>query len=275
MNPTSDDYQSEQKRQAAEARRLYRDRVAELLAGPLELPTDLESAADTLIDALFFVRPIEGGDPCRCSCHPHLPDSDFHGYGFACGCQQPREERISSLDKFLKGIDEYWASPEGQAERAREAAREADLQAWLGGTPDMDVTSHGGAFPEQWYGTIQGHSFYFRERHGDWRIELDLQPTGHFYKVWVDGDLEDESSWERREAQAGTVIAEGVAGTPGYGDTPVERAQFIYRTITAHLVQQRCTVHQTEDLESLYGKPPNYCPACGIRLYTDKPLRWY
>ncbi len=28
--------------------------------------------------------------------------------------------------------------------------------------------------PEQREGTVDGHSFYFRERHGTWRIELDL-----------------------------------------------------------------------------------------------------
>ncbi|AKS31677.1 hypothetical protein AFA91_07070 [Mycolicibacterium goodii] len=28
--------------------------------------------------------------------------------------------------------------------------------------------------PEQWEGEVDGHSFYFRERGGDWVIELDL-----------------------------------------------------------------------------------------------------
>lgn len=41
-------------------------------------------------------------------------------------------------------------------------------------------------------GLVDGHAFYFRERHGFWQIELDLQPSGHFanrlVEVGDDGD---------------------------------------------------------------------------------------
>jgi hypothetical protein len=32
----------------------------------------------------------------------------------------------------------------------------------------------------QWEGTVDGHSFYFRERHGAWYIELVLAPNARF-----------------------------------------------------------------------------------------------
>lgn len=34
--------------------------------------------------------------------------------------------------------------------------------------------------PEEWHGEVDGHSFYFRERHDEWRIVLDLRPSGRF-----------------------------------------------------------------------------------------------
>lgn len=274
MEPSGGDYRAEQEREREEARRRYQERIVEFLAGPLAMPTDLNQAADTLLDAIFVVRPVGGGEPCRCSCHPQLPTS-FHDYGDACPCRQPAGERGRWLDKWIEEIDAYWASPEGQAEKARQAAVEAELQDWLAANPEMEVTSHGGMFPEQWYGTVEGHTFYFREKREEWRIEIDLAPTGQFYRAYLGGDLDDESSFGQREVERGTVIADGVTGVPGYGETPVERAQFIYRTITGHLVQQTCTVHHEEDLEFLLGHPPNYCPACGVPLYGDRPRAWY
>jgi hypothetical protein len=85
--------------------------------------------------------------------------------------------------------------------------------------------------PEQWWGTVDGHSFYFRERHDDWRIELDLRATGQFSTVWIGGDLDDETSFEQREIEAGDVIAEGTTADAGYGDSPVARLHFIVETI--------------------------------------------
>lgn len=274
MEPSGGDYRAEQEREREEARRRYRDRIVEVLTGPLAVPTDLGQAADTLLDTIFVVRPAGGGDPCRCSCHPHLPTS-FHDYGDACPCQQPASERGRWLEKWIEEVDAYWASPEGQAEKARQAAAEAELQDWVATIPEMEVTSHGGTFPEQWHGTVEGHSFYFREKREEWRIEIDLQPTGQFYRAYLGADLDDESNFEQREVERGTVIAEGVTGAPGYGETPVERAQFIYRTITGHLVQQTCTVHEAGDLEIPGGHLANYCPACGVRMYSGRPRNWY
>lgn len=123
--------------------------------------------------------------------------------------------------------------------------------------------------PEQWWGSVDGHSFYFRERHGDWRLELDLRPSGHFYRAWSgDGDLEDEDSYELEESQEGDVIAQGSVEDEGYGRSPVERVELIARTIRDHLCRQSCAVHtdQRADLESRLGWPLAWCPGCGQRL---------
>lgn len=123
--------------------------------------------------------------------------------------------------------------------------------------------------PEQWRGAVDGHTFYFRERHDHWRIELDLRPTGHFHRVWTGGSLDDEASYELREAEEGDVIAEGVTDAPGYGETPVERAQMIVTTIRDHLRRQTCEVHTSNervDLELLTGRTLRWCPECGARL---------
>lgn len=115
---------------------------------------------------------------------------------------------------------------------------------------------------------VDGHHFFFRERHDHWRIELDLRPSGRFYKAWTGGDLDDDANFELREFEQGDVIAEGATSVDGYGATPVDRAQFIVDTIRAHLLRSACDVHTNEraDLELLFGRPLNWCPACGIRV---------
>ncbi len=74
--------------------------------------------------------------------------------------------------------------------------------------------------PEQWEGQVDGHNFYFRERGGDWDIELDLH-----------------------EKQPGTtkknLIATGTLTAHGYGQSPRERAALIVTTIRNHLRHRR------------------------------------
>ena len=259
---------AERDRQRREGRQRYHDRL--LAALPLldELP-DLASRADAILDNLFIVTRRGEGDECHCSCHPHLPDNDLHDYGFACACQLTAEERRSSFAEWQASLDEYWESPAGRAQTAIRQAEEDELIARLGANPDVVVTTHGGLAPEQWRGSVDGHSFYFRERHGDWRIELDLRPSGHFYRAWTGGDLDDDANFEVRETDAGDVIAEGTTGAAGYGQTPVERARFIVDTIRVHLRRQHCEVHtavEGADLEFCIARAYGWCPACGQRI---------
>ncbi len=130
-------------------------------------------------------------------------------------------------------------------------------------TPGSPSPSHGGLAPEQWRGTVDGHSFYFRERHDHWRIELDLAPSGRFVEVWTGND--DANARKFKEIDEGEVIAEGTTAVAGYGETPLERARFIVDQIRTNLRRRRCTVHNTEHdaLELLLGRPLEWCPVCG------------
>lgn len=262
------EYRSEREHQAAEGRRRYLARVKATL---IDLGLDADQSTpwgEALLDSLFQVTPIEGDGPCHCSCHPHLPDSDFHDYGFACSCQQTAEERRRGWDRWRSRMDAYWDSPEGQERLAQKQAEEDELAAWLAGEPDVVVTSYGGFAPEQWWGSVEGRKFYFRERHDHWKIELDLRPTGRYSKVWKGGDLDDEDSFELEEIEEGDIIAEGVTGMPGYGVTPLERARFIVGTICDHIGRARCEVHRDGRtvLERRVGGPARWCPACGADL---------
>ena len=83
--------------------------------------------------------------------------------------------------------------------------------------------------------------------------------------MWKGGALDDDDNVELRDIEEGDVIAEGTVGTPGYGDTPVERGQFIVRTIREHIDRARCGLHTAgrRALEARFGVEVRWCPACG------------
>lgn len=265
--PSAAEYRERLERARSEARRRYREHLTAVfdqhgVAQPGEL-------ADAALDALIVWRYVDSGERCRCSCHPRLPDSNLHDYGFDCVCQRMPEERRRAFDKWRKSMAEFWRSPEGQRITSAEQAAEAELQAWLADQPGVIVGSHGGLVPEQWTGEVDGHSFYFRERHGEWRIELDLRPSGRFIRT-VDGTDDGTRRYGQRELTEGDVIADGTTTTEGYGTTPVERAQFLIDTIRIHLARQACS-HHGDDLTSIHallGTAARWCPSCGARLPT-------
>jgi hypothetical protein len=265
--PGDSGWRAEQQRQREEGRQRYRDRLLAVL--PLiESISDLDGRAEAILDHLFVVTRISGDGDCRCSCHPRLPDSDFHDYGLGCSCRLTADERKQELAAWEATLDAYDESPEGRAEAAARQVEEDELISWLAASPDVVVTSYGGMFPEQWWGSVDGHSFCFRERHGNWRIELDLRPSGHFVRAWAGGDLDDDANFEVKETEVGDIIAEGTTRAIAYGETPAERAAFIVEKVRCHLRQQRCEIHTIgcHDLELLFGRPIGWCPACGARL---------
>lgn len=268
MDPHGDDWRAELDRQRRESRHRYRKHLCLALSSLDASEVDPEDRADAILDALFVVPRREGLGECGCSCHPHLPSSDFHDYGFDCPCQRTAEECAAAWDAWRAESDAYWESPEGLVEEAKGQAEEDELSAWAEADPGVAVESHGGFAPEQWEGAVDGHSFYFRERHDLWRLELDLRPTGDFYRAMLVGEGENGVHEELREVERGDVIAEGTIDAAGYGRTPVERAQFLVGTIRAHLQRLSCPVHTSErdDLETLFGRPLRWCPDCGQEL---------
>lgn len=266
--PGAHEYRAKLARHRAESRRRYAEYLATVMTGCGDV-ADVSERAGIVVDALTVWRRDPSEEPCSCSCHPRLPESDFHEYGFGCVCMQSPEERRRHWDQWRADLDEYWNSDEGKRIAAAREAEEAALEAWLDVHPEVMVTSHGGTAPEQWSGSVDGRSFYFRERHDHWRIELDLRPTGRFVKKWKGGDLDDESRFEMVETTSGDVIAEGTTGAHGYGETPVERIEFITDAIRSHLAPEQCTLHigaARDDLAALLGASLRWCPACGFRL---------
>lgn len=191
-----------------------------------------------MLDGFFDSVRRETGDRCRCSCHPQLPETDLHDYGADCPCRHTAEERRAHGLTWQAENDAFWASPEGRDIKSARQVEDDALAGWLATQPGVVVTSHGGWTPEQWRGSVDGHSFSFRERHDDWRIELDLAPSGRFVEVWRGGDVDDEA-----------------------------------RSRT-HLRRRGCTTHTARlaELEQLLGSPLAWCPACGQRIERTQQL---
>lgn len=232
--PGAEERRAERDRARAEARRRYREFLVSALDAE-GVPENLEDLADRAIDLLTTWTDVESGEPCHCSCHPRLPESDFHEYGFGCICRASQQDRQRTKQGWLENISAYWDSAEGRAAKLAAEQEDATLQAWLQQQPDVEVTEHGGWAPEQWEGSVAGRSFYFRERFGDWQIELDLRPNGHFARAFHGTDADGKPIVEPWELTSGDVIAEGSIGADGYGETPVERAQFIVGVIRDHI----------------------------------------
>jgi hypothetical protein len=265
LSPVTE-YRQRVERARREARSRYRDYLAALF-GRLGV-AEAGELADAALDGLTVWRYVDSGDFCRCACHPRLPESDLHDYGFDCVCTRTPKQRRQVFDEWREGIKAFWRSPAGQQITASEEAADAELQTWLAQQNGVIVHSHGGFAPEQWRGTVDGHSFYFRERHGEWRIELDLRLSGRFVRSVAGTANDGTGSYSEREVDEGDVIASGTTDGEGYGTTPVERAQFILETIRTHLIRQACTHHGDDlsSIEAILGTEVRWCPACGTRL---------
>lgn len=266
--PDDPERRAERERQRSESRRRHRGRLALAL---IELGLSADDApawSESLLDRLFVTIPVEGGDPCRCSCHPQLPSTDFHDYGDKCSCQLTAAERRQRWDEWRAADEAASRTPAGMAERARRQTERDEVEDWVAGEPDVVVTRFGGVAPEQWWSSVAGHSFYFRERHECWEIELDLHPTGRTVRAWRGGELDEDDNYTLRDVEKGEVIAEGVADVQGYGRSPLERAQFIVGVVRDHLGRQDCDLHgdQMSAIERALGRRPGWCPACGTRL---------
>ncbi len=130
----------------------------------------------------------------------------------------PPRNAAAHSSSGLTTFKAFWQSPEGRQIKTAEQADDSELQAWLADQHGVSVHSHGGLCLEEWTGEVDGHSFYFRERHAEWRIELDLRrPAGASHPRIVAGtDNYGATRYEARELDQGDVIA--------YGTTSISRA---------------------------------------------------
>lgn len=228
----------------AEFRRLA-ERYSRYLAETAGLD---EPTVRRVIAALFDWRAADGRR-CPCGCHPTL--SSQHGDGLDCRCRWDPARRETEAKRRWHALEDNEALAGLRAEFARE---EEEIAAWLAGQPDVDVRRTTSMAPEQWEGTVDGHSFYFRERGGFWRIELDLAESGRFAQRLVRVADDDSLVTEPVSIMEGEVIAEGIDSQ--LGETPAAHAAFIVRTIRDHLWSTQC-----DHAGALF-----YCPKCGQRM---------
>lgn len=239
--------EAERAAQRARVRDRYAQRVMDL-AGVDEITADL------VMSALFDHVDVVTGELCRFGNHPKLPDPSGQGdAGFDCRCQWSQERRVAATRDWSRSIDEFWASPEGQAATAKREAERAEVEAWIAAHPGVEARQTTEIAPEQWEGRVDGRSFYFRERHGHWRIELDLEPDGHFANRVVGTDEDGKMITESVEATSGAVIAEGVDSA--LGATDLDHLEFIVRTIQEHVTGETCP----------HVGAIVFCPTCGVR----------
>jgi hypothetical protein len=207
-----------------------------------------EATAQRAVGAIFdHVR--DEGSRCLCNCHPQL--SPQHGDGMDCPCTWDQQRREAARRTWLTELHD---SERARESRERHEAEEHEIREWLAGQVDVTAERTSSYAPEQWEGNVDGHSFYFRERHDEWRIELDLQPSGRFATRVVGVGPQGQPVTEQVELSEGEVVADGLAGA--LGSTATEHLDFIVRTIREHLWQRSCT----------HGGGLLYCPQCGTRM---------
>lgn len=226
-------------------REAERARVRQRYVERLILRADLDEATAQRAVAAIFDHVADDGSPCLCGCHPQL--SPQHDDGTDCPCTWDRQRREAARGAWLTDLrDSEWA----KVVREQHEAEEGEIREWLAGQVDVTAKRTSSYAPEQWEGTVDGHSFYFRERHNEWRIELDLQPSGRFVTRVVGVDEQERPVTEQVEMTEGEVIADAL------GSVPVEHLDFIVRTIREHLWQRSCT----------HGGALLYCPSCGTQM---------
>jgi hypothetical protein len=231
----------------AERRRLA-DRYAQHLVASAEVG---DATAQRVITALFDHCDADGNE-CRCSCHPRL--SAEHGDGFDCRCTWDEDRRAAEAAKW-----QAWRDTPQAAELSAAYQREEDeIVAWLAAQPGVDARRTSSYAPEQWEGTVDGRTFYFRERGGSWRIELDMMPSGRYAQRLLQVGEGGELVTEPVPIMEGEVIARGADSD--LGAAPVDHIAFVVLTIRDHLRGVSCE-HQGARL---------FCPDCGQRTGQEQ-----
>jgi hypothetical protein len=205
-----------------------------------------EEAAGRVVTALFD-HGAAGGNRCTCSCHPRL--SAEHGDGFDCRCTWDEDRRAAETASWQA----WWDSPEAAELSTAHQHEEDAIAAWLAGRPGVDARRTSSYAPEQWEGTVDGHTFYFRERGGSWRIELDLLPSGRYAQRLIRVDDDGKFVTEPVPVTEGEVIAHGTDSD--LGTAPADHIAFIVQAIRDHLRGVGCE-HRGARL---------FCPDCGRR----------
>lgn len=114
-----------------------------------------------------------------------------------CPCQQTPEERSATWNDWFAEIDAYWDSEEGRAEQARQREERAAALA-LAADLGLEVEVESEMVPLVLAGRRGDTGFWFRARHGMWRLHLGD----------IDGPVIGEGTAEPTLADAVTLVAD-------------------------------------------------------------------
>lgn len=238
----------EQKRTRREAEReAERRRLADRYARYLMTSAEVDQAAARRVITALFDPCDADGNQCRCSCHPRL--SGNHGDGFDCRCTWDEDRRAAETASWHA----WWDSFEDAESSAAYQLGDDAIAGWLAGQTAVDARRISSYAPEQWEGTVDGRTFYFRERSGFWRIELDMVPSDRYAQRLVRVGEDGTFVTEPVPIMEGEVIAQGAESD--LGAEPVDHISFVVRTVRDHVRGVSCE-HRGARL---------FCPDCGQR----------
>ncbi len=196
------------------------------------------------------LRDIDKAADCPCSCHPSPASRSLHEGGVRCPCQLTEAERAEFWDHWLEATDE-----DAEASRKEDEAR-AEL-AEAAAELDVEAEVRCWAFPFVVAGVCDGRSFYLRERHGHWRVEVAADPGC--------ADL-----WGTSGA-LGIKIAAGSATDlcDTDGDTsPAVALRLAVRAVRLSVLRDSCYHEQPSD------ESHRFCRRCGTPLEEAELWRW-
>lgn len=200
------------------------------------------------------LRDIDKAADCRCSCHPSPASRSLHEGGARCPCQLTAAERAELWDCLFEYTDEEAEALKEKEKKEDEArAQLAEAAAEL----DVDAEVRCWAFPFVVAGACDGRSFYLRERHGRWRVEVAADPG--CTDLW---------------GTSGALGIEIAAGSRTDlcdidGDTsPVVALRLAVRAVRLSVLRDRCS-HEVPSEES-----HQFCRHCGTPLDEAELWKW-
>lgn len=115
---------------------------------------------------------------CGCSCHPRPAASALHDGGLSCPCQKTPAQRRADLDEALALLSDIGKASKRGMDKLRAAA--SDMAREIG----LDLLRLDVSVPFVVSGSLDGRSFYLRERHDVYDV-LMSEDTSFSGDLWL------------------------------------------------------------------------------------------
>ena len=195
------------------------------------------------------LRDPEAAADCPCGCHPTPATTSYHDGGSACPCQKTAAERAESFQELLGAMAE--ADPEQDAHEIAAVEELARTAAEMG----VDATIECWDMPFVITGTCDGRSFYLRERHCVWSVEIAADPGGE--DLWNDPNV--------MSIQIADGAVSGISADNGTLSTGMALREAV-NAVRLSVLRDSCA-HEPRS-----GGEHRFCSRCGTPL--DDPERW-